>query len=90
MINNEIVQRSKEIGVYIVDTGCTVRKAANVFGVSKSTVHKDITERLLTVDRHLYDKIRRVLDKNKSERYIRGGNATKIKYQKKSADGSGK
>ena len=66
---------------YIIDTKCTVRAAAKQFGISKSTVHKDITERLEEISQGLYDEVRLILDDNKAERHIRGGLATKAKYQ---------
>lgn len=75
-------KRAEELGKYIIDTGCTVRAAAKVFGISKSTVHKDITVRLKDIDRGLFNKVKTVLEKNKSERHIRGGLATKRKYSK--------
>lgn len=68
---------------YIVKTGSTVRACANHFSISKSTVHKDVTERLKTIDFNLYKEARKVLDKNLSERHLRGGMATKNKYRKK-------
>ena len=67
---------------YILDTNCTVRAAAKKFGVSKSTVHKDITERLETVSPELYAKVRDLLELNKAERHIRGGMATRDKFRK--------
>lgn len=70
-----------EIAKYILETKATVRKAAKVFGVSKSTVHKDITERLRKVNSQLADEVKIILEFNKSERHIRGGKATKRKYQ---------
>ncbi|MEE1053028.1 MAG: sporulation transcriptional regulator SpoIIID [Acutalibacteraceae bacterium] len=73
--------RAEMLGKYIVDTGATVRAAAKVFGVSKSTVHKDVTERLLHINRRLYSQVNAVLQKNKSERHIRGGMATRRKYK---------
>lgn len=75
-------RRAEELGKYIIDTGSTVRAAAKVFGISKSTVHKDITVRLKDIDRGLFDNVKTVLEKNKSERHIRGGLATKRKYSK--------
>ena len=63
-------------------TNTTVRAAAKVFGISKSTVHKDITVRLKDIDRGLFNRVKTVLEKNKSERHIRGGLATKRKYSK--------
>lgn len=65
---------------YIVKTDSTVRAAAKHFNISKSTVHKDVTERLIYIDKNLYGQVRDVLDKNLSERHIRGGMATKEKY----------
>lgn len=65
---------------YIVETNATVRAAAAHFGISKSTIHKDVTERLFLTDKELYDKVKKVLDKNLSERHIRGGMATKNKF----------
>ena len=75
-----IEERVIKTAQYIVDTKSTVRQTAKQFGVSKSTVHKDVTERLKSVDEELYEKVRTVLDKNLSERHIRGGMATKKKY----------
>ena len=69
-----------EIGEYIVEEGATVRQAAKKFGISKSTVHKDVTERLEQVNASLARDARKVLDINKSERHIRGGQATKAIY----------
>ena len=74
--------RACELAVYIIETGATVRKAAKQFGISKSTVHKTLTERLRQCNYTLYLQVRQVLDKNKRERHIRGGMATKRKYQK--------
>ena len=70
-----------DIATYITETGATVRQAAKKFGVSKSTVHKDVTERLYSVNRSLYEQTQRVLAQNKSERHLRGGAATKAKYE---------
>ena len=69
------------LGEYIIDTGATVRATAKVFKISKSTVHKDVTERLYYIDRVLYRQVKEVLEKNKSERHIRGGLATRRKYR---------
>ena len=69
------------LGEYILDTGATVRAAAKVFKISKSTVHKDVTERLSRDDPQLYIKVKKVLEKNKQERHIRGGMATRRKYK---------
>lgn len=79
-----IYERAKDIGNYIVEKKATVRDAAKVFNVSKSTVHKDVTERLKAENSMaLYEDVRKVLDRNKAERHIRGGEATKVKYLKK-------
>ena len=75
-----IEERAVEIGTYIVETNATVRQTAKKFGVSKSTVHKDITERLPQVNHALALCARKVLDVNKSERHISGGLATREKY----------
>lgn len=75
-----IEERAIEIARYIIDNNTTVRQAAKHFGISKSTVHKDCTERLMQVNPSLASEVRKVLDINKSERHIRGGMATKEKY----------
>lgn len=80
-----IDQRACELAVYIIETGATVRAAARHFGISKSTVHKDVTCRLKQYNLQLYTQAREVLDRNKRERHIRGGMATKRKYEKKEA-----
>jgi len=78
-----IVSRIRLEAEYIVQTGSTVRATAAYFNISKSTVHKDVTERLIEIDHQLYTEVRKVLNKNLSERHIRGGIATKNKYAKK-------
>lgn len=78
----DIQMRILTEGEYIAKTQSTVRAAATHFNISKSTVHKDVTERLKTIDKALYKAVRRVLDKNLSERHIRGGIATKNKYSR--------
>lgn len=75
-----IEERAVEIAKYIIDNNATVRQTAKQFGISKSTVHKDVTERLSQVNPTLAREARKVLDVNKSERHIRGGLATKEKY----------
>lgn len=75
-----IEERVVSIANYIIEHGTTVRQTAKDFGVSKSTVHKDVTERLEHINAGLAKEVRRVLDVNKSERHIRGGMATKEKY----------
>jgi len=74
-------KRACELAVYIVETGATVRAAARHFGISKSTVHKDLTQRLKYCNYSLYLQARAVLDENKRERHIRGGLATRRKYK---------
>ena len=78
----DIFNRVIEEARYIIKTGDTVRGTAKVFISSKSTVHKDVTERLRLIDLEMYRSVQRVLKTNLAERHIRGGNATKIKYQK--------
>ncbi|MCG8400960.1 MAG: sporulation transcriptional regulator SpoIIID [Firmicutes bacterium] len=78
-----IQKRVLEICTYILETQSTVRQAAQLFGVSKSTVHKDMTERLPSLNRELANQVRRVLEYNKSERHLRGGEATRKKYRYK-------
>ena len=73
-------ERSIELANYIIDKKCTVRDAAAWFGVSKSTVHKDVTQKLLKTNPALYKNVKEVLEKNKAERHLRGGEATRIKY----------
>ena len=73
-------ERAVRLGEYIAETGATVRRAASVFGISKSTVHKDITERLRRRNKALAGAVQRVLAANKAERHMRGGEATKKKY----------
>lgn len=74
-------KRACEVAVYLIETGATVRAAARRFGISKSTVHKDLTQTLKRVDWQLYQQARAVLDRNKQERHIRGGQATRRKYK---------
>ena len=73
--------RACELAVYMIETGATVRKAAKQFGISKSTVHKILTQKLRQCNYSLYLQVRDVLDKNKRERHIRGGMATREKYR---------
>lgn len=82
-LNGNVEKRCIEIGKYIRDTGATVRQAGAVFGISKSTVHIDVTKRLYDIDKSLYEQVEKVLQENKAERHIRGGNATKKKYSNK-------
>ena len=73
--------RAVVLGEYILETGATVRAAAKVFKISKSTVHKDIAERLPLFNRRLYLQVKEILDENKAQRHIRGGLATRKKYK---------
>lgn len=77
-----IEERAVEIANYIIETNTTVRKTAKVFGVSKSTVHKDVTERLPKINPQIAKEVKRVLERNKAERHLRGGMATKMKYKR--------
>ncbi len=74
-------ERACALAVYMIETGATVRTAAAHFGISKSTVHKDLTERLKKCNTSLYLQVRSILDRNKQERHIRGGLATRKKYK---------
>lgn len=76
-----IEERTVELAHYIVENRCTVRDAAKKFGISKSTVHKDITERLIKINKNLAEEVRGILTENKQERHIRGGCATREKYR---------
>ena len=77
-----VEERAIELGEYIVEHEATVRKTAKKFGISKSTVHKDVAQRLKYVDPQLYQKVKAILDENKAQRHIRGGMATKSKYER--------
>lgn len=77
-----IEERAAEFANYIIDNNATVRKTARYFNISKSTVHKDVTERLMKLNRPLALAAKKVLDENKAQRHIRGGLATKEKYKK--------
>lgn len=80
-MQEHIKRRALDIGNYIIESSCTVRQTAEVFGVSKSTVHKDVTERLPHINKQLSSQVKHILDSNKAERHIRGGEATKKKYK---------
>ena len=82
-VKGMIEERAIELGKYVVETKATVRQAAKVFGVSKSTVHKDLTERLPRIHPGLYAQVSQVLNINMAQRHIRGGQATLLKYRKK-------
>ncbi len=73
-------ERCVILGEYLVEHQATVRATAKVFGISKSTVHKDVTDVLKQINHGLYDEVQRLLFKNKQERHLRGGEATKLKY----------
>ena len=77
-----IEERACELAVYIIENNATVRAAAKKFGISKSTVHKDLSTRLPGYNRALYEQVRQILDHNKAQRHIRGGLATREKYRK--------
>ena len=81
MSENSIEERAVNLAHYIIDTKDTVRGAAKKFGVSKSTVHKDVSQRLLTINYALALEVRKILEENKAERHLRGGLATKLKYE---------
>lgn len=74
-------ERAVRLAQYIVEERATVRQAAKKFGISKSTVHKDVTQRIQQISPQLYEQVKKILEKNKRERHIRGGMATKEKYQ---------
>ena len=74
--------RAVILGLYIIETGSTVRATAKKYGISKSTVHKDVSYRLQKINPALYNQVKAVLDKNREERHLRGGDATKKKYAK--------
>ena len=80
-MSDTIEDRACQLAVYMIETGATVRSAAKHFGISKSTVHKDISQRLPQYNRTLYQQVRQVLDVNKQQRHIRGGMATRRKYK---------
>lgn len=79
---SSIEERAIQLAHYIIDSKDTVRGAAIKFGISKSTVHKDVSERLKKINPSLAKEVRKILDENKAERHIRGGMATKMKYSK--------
>lgn len=81
-VRSYIEERAVIVAKYILETNTTVRQTAKTFGVSKSTIHKDVTERLEEINPSLALEVKTILEKNKSERHIRGGMATKLKYEK--------
>ena len=82
-----VEERAAMLGEYIIERKATVRSAAKKFGISKSTVHKDVSQRLKSINPGLYREVRRILDTNKSQRHIRGGIATRNKYLLRKHDG---
>ena len=76
-----VEETAVQLGEYIIESKATVRKAAKKFGISKSTVHKDVSERLRRVNPQLYQEVKGILEINKAQRHIRGGLATKRKYE---------
>ena len=88
-MQENIERRACELAVYIIENRCTVRAAAKKFGISKSTVHKDVTKRLRRANPGLYRQVRALLQENKALRHIRGGEATRQKYlQKRLTEGA--
>lgn len=81
-MRENLERRACDLAVYIIENRATVRAAAKEFGISKSTVHKDLTERLQLVNGGLYAQVQAVLQQNKAERHLRGGDATRQKYQR--------
>ena len=81
-MRTDIEERACDLALYIIENQATVRTAAKQFGISKSTVHKDLSQRLPAFNRSLYLQVRQVLDVNKAERHIRGGIATRRKYRR--------
>ena len=84
-MRDDLERRARELAVYLIERRTTIRDAAKNFSVSKSTVHKDLSERLREIDRSLYVQVKEILEQNKAERHLRGGDATKRKYQKQRA-----
>ena len=82
----ETRERAEELALYLIENQTTVRAAAEWFGISKSTVHKDVSEKLPKMNPVLYEEVHMLFEKNKSERHLRGGEATRQKYRKNSAD----
>lgn len=80
-LKGNMEDRAQELALYIIDNKTTVRAAAKKFGISKSTVHKDLSERLPAFNHSLYEQVKSILEENKAERHIRGGIATRKKYK---------
>ena len=85
-MNKRIISRVIEEGKYILKTGNTVREMAEVFGISKSTIHKDLRDRLLEIDKNMYDKVSSILQYHMDIRHIRGGESTRQKFLEKNAN----
>lgn len=85
-MQNYIRKRAVKIAQHILNTSDTVRQTAQVFGISKSTVHKDVSERLPRINEEMADQVKTILEKNKAERHLRGGEATRKKYATGSVD----
>ena len=79
-MRDDLERRARELAVYLIERRTTIRDAAKHFTVSKSTVHKDLSERLREIDRSLYVQVKEILEQNKAERHLRGGEATRCKY----------
>ena len=84
-MRDDLETRARELAVYLIERRTTIRGAAKHFSVSKSTVHKDLSERLREIDRSLYVQVKEILEQSKAERHLRGGDATRRKYQKQRA-----
>ena len=84
-MRDDLERRARELAVYLSERRTTICDAAKHFSVSKSTVHKDLSERLREIDRSLYVQVKEILEQNKAERHLRGGDATRRKYQKQRA-----
>ena len=82
-MRDDLEARARELAVYLIERRTTIRDAAKHFSVSKSTVHKDLSERLSQIDQNLYIQVKQILERNKAERHIRGGDATRRKYLKR-------
>ena len=85
-MNKKIITRVLEEGKYILDTGMTVREMAKIFGISKSTIHKDLRERLLEIDKDMYKDVSNILQYHMEVRHIRGGESTRRKFLEKNAN----
>lgn len=85
-MNKRIISRVIEEGKYMLETGMTVREMAEIFSISKSTIHKDLRERLLEIDKEMYDKVSNILQYHTDVRHIRGGESTRRKFLEKNAN----